>query len=229
MNTKPLYKKPVSNNKELNTTMPTPNTVETELKQEVLVEKITDTQSDVTTVIEPVVTQAPTVTNVKTTVKAEPTSGLNVPALLDTIRESGTVFEKMTLTGLDIYKKNMAPKVPVEPSDGAKYQNNLWKVIQSVLENAPENEFTKIWSIVLIYIHVEREGVFNDKYLYRFAEHWGWGLDELNTFQRVLHLATLTADSTTRKENLKKVSMSKITASGFSERAKQRISNYYLN
>jgi hypothetical protein len=229
--TKTQYSKSVSN-KELDTSMiPTSTTEAIEvvkleevknsfsINETAMGEAVPTPQSEIT---------PPVVTNVEI-VKEKTKNDLDVPTLLATIRESGTVFEKMTLTGLDIYKKNMAPRVPVDPNDGAKYQNGLWKVLQSVLENAPENEFTKIWSVILIYIHAEQEGVFNDRYLYRFAEHWGWDLDELKTFQRIMHLVTLTADSKTRKENLKKVTITKVIATGFSERAKQRITNYYLN
>jgi hypothetical protein len=151
----------------------------------------------------------------------------NLDAVFEQMRQTGTVYEKMTMASLDAYKDNMTPGLPVSPDAGARQQYNLWKLLEALVEASPEAEFKKLWSVTLAFIHGNINGVFNDRYVYRFADQWVWGLGELNAFQRLLNLATTTANSATRKNDLRRVSIDKTLAEGFSEKAKQRLGNYY--
>jgi hypothetical protein len=151
----------------------------------------------------------------------------NLEAVFEQMRQTGTVYEKMTMASLDAYKNNMTPGLPVSPDAGARQQYNLWKLLEALVEASPEAEFKKLWSVTLAFIHGNINGVFNDRYVYRFADQWVWGLGELNAFQRLLNLATTTANSATRKNDLRRVSIDKTLAEGFSEKAKQRLGNYY--
>lgn len=151
----------------------------------------------------------------------------NLEAVFEQMRQTGTVYEKMTMASLDAYKDNMAPGLPVSPDAGARQQYNLWKLLEALVEASPEAEFKKLWSVTLAFIHGNINGVFNDRYVYRFADQWVWGLGELNAFQRLLNLATTTSNSATRKNDLRRVSIDKTLAEGFSEKAKQRLGNYY--
>lgn len=172
------------------------------------------------------VAQAPVVKN--TVVAPKPISSEpTIESLFETMRQSGTVYEKSVMASLDAYREKMAPGIPVNPDDGARQQYNLWKLFETVVESAPEQEFKKLWSVMLAYINGNISGVFNDRYVYRFADQWVWGLGELNAFQRLLNLAITTSNPATRQIDIRRVSVAKTLAEGFSEKAKERLNNYY--
>lgn len=173
----------------------------------------------------PVVEQPVVVKNV--VVKPTITIPKDATTIINEMRANGTVYELMLLASIDKYKYVMAPGAPIDADAGAREQYNFWKAISSIVENSPEAEFNKLWSVLLIYVNDNIKGVFDDRYVYRFATNWTWPVVDLKAYQRILNLITVTCDPATRSSNIRKINMHKTLAEGFSEKAKQRISNYY--
>jgi hypothetical protein len=195
-----------------------------------VIENTSELTAETTPVMEvPVISVAPVVVkNVEVKPITINTSVTNdFSSVFEKMRQSGTVYEKMTMASLDFYVAKMQPGFPVSPEDGARQQYGLWKLFETLLEGAPEAEFKKLWSVLLAYVHQNINGVFNDRYVYRFADQWVWGLDELSNMQRVINLVITTCNPATRKDDVRRVSISRTFAEGFSEKAKQRIANYY--
>jgi hypothetical protein len=142
------------------------------------------------------------------------------------MRETGTVFEKMTMASLDSYVDKMKPGLPIPADVGARNQYALWKLFESVIETAPETEFKKLWSVILAFFNADKTGVFGERYVYRFADQWVWSIDELNSMQRIINLVINTKTPATRALDIKRISIAK-TVEGFSEKAKERLNNYY--
>lgn len=176
---------------------------------------------------EPVAVAEQAVVVKNTVVKPVVTMPKEAAVVIDEMRSNGTVYEKMLLASVDNYKFKMAPGAPIDADTGAREQYNLWKAISSIVENSPESEFTKLWSVLLIYVNDNINGIFADRYIYRFAANWSWSESELKAYQRILNLITVTCDPATRSTNIRKVNIHKTLAEGFTEKAKQRISNYY--
>jgi len=170
----------------------------------------------------------PAVVNTVVAPAAKPTTAAesSMENVFQKMRESGTVFEKMTMASLDNYVEKMKPGLPVSSEVGARNQHSLWKLFESVIETAPETEFKKLWSVILAFFNADKSGVFGERYVYRFADQWVWSIDELNSMQRILNLVINTKNPATRALDVKRISIAK-TVEGFSEKAKERLNNYY--
>jgi hypothetical protein len=170
----------------------------------------------------------PAVVNTVVTSAAKPATAAEATMVnvFQKMRESGTVFEKMTMASLDSYVDKMKPGLPIPADVGARNQFALWKLFESVIETAPEAEFKKLWSVILAFFNADKSGVFGERYVYRFADQWVWSIDELNSMQRILNLVINTKTPATRALDIKRISIAK-TVEGFSEKAKERLNNYY--
>ena len=143
------------------------------------------------------------------------------------IKMVGTLAEKTLVEQLETYAKQMAPGIPVQGDLGARIQYGLHRTLMSVIDNGGE-EFNNLWNIVLSYFFEYRKGVFDDYYVFRFAEYWGKTQEELNCFHRVLNLIMLSCDPKTRGQNVaKQVDFQRTMSQGFSDRARQNILRFY--
>lgn len=179
-----------------------------------------------TPAVEPVV--KPVVVNTVVAPAAKPATAAetSMENVFQKMRENGTVFEKMTMASLDSYVDKMKPGLPIAADVGARNQHALWKLFESVIETAPETEFKKLWSVILAFFNADKTGVFGERYVYRFADQWVWSIDELNSMQRIINLVINTKTPATRALDVKRISIPK-TVEGFSEKAKERLNNYY--
>lgn len=144
------------------------------------------------------------------------------------VEASGTSDQRNLVAFLQGYVTKMAPGVPFDFQDGAKVQYNLWKTIHSVTENYTQDDFRKLWFILLAFFHKHSgKGAFGERYVFRASEFWTHGDDELNAFQRILNLLIITADPVTRQKGLASVSVTNSVHVGFSEEARQRVLTFY--
>lgn len=155
---------------------------------------------------------------------AQPT---NLSDIVAQIKKSGTIAQKSLVTSIEAYMTNMAPGKPVKTDDGAKYQYQLWKTIQNLAHNAPVEEFKSLWNLLLMFVNQHKQGVFHDRYLFRFSEYWVHSIEELNGFQRILNLINLTCDPATRALGLRQINMDATLTDGFTDEARQRILSFY--
>lgn len=196
--------------------------------------------------IEAVVTAAPVVVEVKapeapaapvvqtTQAKTDP-EVLNTEAkalegfdaLIAELKATGTSSQKALISSFEQYAFNMQPGKPMDSEKGAKHQYTFWKTIQHLVENSPEGEFNKLWSILLAYAHQHKSGVFGERYIMRFTEQWRQSEDELAAYQRIINLIKLTADPQTRAKNMREVNISRTLELVFSEQGRQRVGNFY--
>lgn len=148
---------------------------------------------------------------------------------MEEFRRTGTSNQRTLIAGLDAYVANMAPRVAISAADGAKNQFQLWKLLELVLVKYPREEFQVLWNIVLLYFdyYGAQDQVFGARYVYRFAPDWSQSELDLRNFQKVINLATLTANPTTRVNNLRKVSFSIMMSDKFPQEAGQRLSQFY--
>jgi hypothetical protein len=120
----------------------------------------------------------------------------------------------------------MAPGIKMTQVDGAKHQESLWNLIKNVVNLDPE-EFKKAWTLLLAFFNNYADGVFNDRYVFRFFEVVNLDPASIAGFQNILNLIKLTAEPSTRTVSLKQVDLEKTTNKGFTEKAKQNIMSFY--
>lgn len=114
---------------------------------------------------------------------------------------------------LDSYVENMRPGRPIEPKDGAAMQAVLWNTIRLILKQ-PAPDFVTLLNNLLNTIKVNRQGVFNERYVYRFLDEVRITAPERRNFERILNLFLTTCDPQTRLASLRQVSL-QTTLSGF--------------
>lgn len=143
------------------------------------------------------------------------------------IKENGTVAEKSLCNVLETYIERMAPLKPISPEEGARAQYSLWKALSTLLENGPDNEFKKLWELILKYFDNYKDGVFGDRYIYRFSQNWTWAKTENEAYIRLLNLIKVSANPITRSMALRQVNLDATMQVGFSEMAKNRLISFY--
>lgn len=179
------------------------------------------------------VTQQQTAVAVATTPVApvvqdtSPAAPSDFEATVAKLKSEGTGAQKATILGIEQYIDNMKPGKPLQHHDGAMHQYRFWKLISHLLETAPQEEFRKLWAILLLHAKQHSEGVFADRYVFRFAEHWSQNVAELNAFQRIINIIRLTADPEKRAAGLKQVDLNRSMEEGFTETARQRLISFY--
>lgn len=190
--------------------------------------KITETQSEVTQPPTQAPTQAPTSAPevvVKQLVKSVPIAD-SFPERIRHLKDKGTTAERGLINTLEDYISKMSPGRPVTPDEGSRHQYGLWSALSTII-NHNHKEFQTLWNLVLAYFNEYRNGVFADRYVFRFPEAWSKSASDLDTFQRMLNLVSLTSDPKTRTAGLKQVDMHRLLAKGISDQGRQNILRFY--
>ena len=154
-------------------------------------------------------------------------TGMSFEDRIAELKVSGTQNQKTVINELEQYIARMKPGMPVDGDKGAKAQYGLWHTLRKILETMPQEEFKNLWMLVMLYFHQHREGVFHERYVFRFSEFWNWSEKDLTAFQRILNLLKLTANPATRNAALKQVNLERSLADGISEEARQRLVTLY--
>jgi len=158
---------------------------------------------------------------------SKPIPSTDFQTLIANMRSTGTQAQKILIASLDRYVTDMQPGRVVKDSEGARSQYNLWKAITYIAETAPVDEFKRLWNILLAYSEEYKDGVFQDRYIFRFSEYWIWSEHELNGLHRILNIIKLTSNTATRADGLRQVSLDRSLMEGFTDDARQRIIMFY--
>lgn len=125
------------------------------------------------------------------------------------------------------YVEKMAVARPISASDGAFQQSQLWRgVINQLLQQSPE-VFNIGWAYFLSVVLTHREGCFSPAYFNRFRDNLKLTIDERRSFERLLHLAYITADPLSRQLALKQVDFNQILARLSNENQRQLLIGFY--
>lgn len=174
----------------------------------------------------PQVVQPPVKTDPVVELK-QPEAAVGFAALIQNIKTEGTPEQKRMILGIEQYMERMTPGLSMDFNDGARHQHMLWKLLQGVIERAPQEQFKRMWSIILGYFEQHKDGVFGDRYIYRFSEYWHQGEAELAAFQRIINVIRLTSNAEERAKGLRQVDLSRSLEQGFSEQGRQRVVGFY--
>lgn len=159
------------------------------------------------------------------------TAGNTGDSVLDVLikRAEGNPAQQALVNGLRNYTTAMAKGVPMSPTKGIEHQYTLWAILKGVVEaNQTYEEFRAQWNIVLAYFHHYNNGCLGGRYVFRFADTWARGSEQLGYFQKLLNLIHVTSDPTTRQEFAgKKVDVKRTMEEGFSPEAAGRVLQYY--
>ena len=186
-----------------------------EIIQEELISTEELTQETVEeTVIETVEVQEPEV--VKETVSEA------TPA---TIQEGFTPVYKVELE-LSQYAEAMDKQKVVNPEEGGRWQYSLFNTIKSIL-NVPDQEtFNKEWNTVLNYFNKNKDGIFNESFIFRFPQNWPGSPQEFTMHRRIVYTLIQTANPKTRNKAIAEINMSMVTE-GMTEKQRNHLNAFY--
>lgn len=127
---------------------------------------------------------------------------------------------------LDAYNDAMGRGKSVDPDEGGKWQYSLFTTIRGIFGAKDQEEFSKEWTTLLAYFLKEKDGIFNENFLFRFPNNWPGSAAEFALFRRLAYVAIQTADPKTRRKELKDLDLEKVTE-GLTEEQRGKFINFY--
>jgi hypothetical protein len=127
---------------------------------------------------------------------------------------------------LNNYAEAMDNKKAINPEEGGRWQYSLFSVLKSILNVSSQEEFNKEWNTVLGYFNENKDGIFNEKFMFRFPEHWSGSTTEYTLFRRLVYTIIQTAAPKGRKKALGDINMAMVTES-MTEPQRNKLLSYY--
>lgn len=127
---------------------------------------------------------------------------------------------------LNSYAEAMDKKKAIVPEEGGKWQYSLYTTVKSILNAKTQEEFNAEWNTLLLFFNKNKEGIFNEKFIYRFPEQWPGSNNEFTSFRRIVYLIIQTADPKARKKGMAEINMTLVTE-GLNEAQRNRLLAFY--
>lgn len=173
----------------------------------------------------PVVVDAPVVQQVATVV-----NGIEMSvALADVyaqVKATGNQAVILAFNAIFDYMVAMKPGITMPDDTGARNQANLYRAIRAIIENS-ENDFQISFATLLKLFDEYKEGVFNEKYIFRFIENLTLNMDDQQAYRRIVNLIKIAAPVQGRAEALKQLSFTKSLQYGFTDAGKQKVLTFF--
>lgn len=124
------------------------------------------------------------------------------------------------------YIDRMYPGNAHRGNEGAMLQVKLYRTIQTVLR-MEGRRFITAYSLLLKMVNENRDGVFNERYVFRYFDALNITNPERRNFERILNLLLVTCDPKTRAKATRQVDI-ELTMEGFrNPEMYQRITEFY--
>ena len=125
------------------------------------------------------------------------------------------------------YAEAMDKKNSMVPEAGGKWQYSLFKAIKSIFNAATQEAFNNEFNTILSFFNKNKDGIFNEKFIFRFPENWPGSPNEYTQNRRLIYLIIQTADPKTRRKALDEINMEMI-AEGLTEAQRGMLFNFYM-
>ena len=137
-------------------------------------------------------------------------------------------FKPVYKVQLDLanYAEAMDRKKSIVPEEGGKWQYSLFTTIKNVLSTKDQEQFNKEWNTALVFFHQNKDGIFNENFLFRFPEQWPGSSTEFTAFRRIAYVMIQTADAKARRKALQDINM-ELVVQGLKEDQRTRLLNFY--
>jgi hypothetical protein len=127
---------------------------------------------------------------------------------------------------LNNYAEAMDKTKAINPEEGGRWQYSLFNTIKSIL-NAPDQEtFNKEWNTVLNYFNKNKDGIFNENFIFRFPQNWPGSPQEFTMHRRIVYTLIQTANPKTRNKTIAEINMSMVTE-GMTEKQRNHLNAFY--
>lgn len=160
-------------------------------------------------------------------VKQEPVQEKQeVAAPVVTTKQEG--FTPVMKVQLDLtnYAEAMDNKKSIVPEEGGRWQYSLFNTLKEVLNAKDQETFNKEWNTALMFFHQNKDGIFNENFIFRFPEQWPGSANEFTTFRRIVYVMLQTADVKKRKSALKEVNL-ELVVENLNQAQRTKFLNFY--
>lgn len=157
--------------------------------------------------------------------KKEAAATTDADVVIENARNSTNQLIKGVAVFLDKYNSSMAPGYSIDPKAGGSLQLNLYTSVNQILAQADYTEFRAAFNVLLAYMSKYAEGIFSERYLFRFAEEWPAGPDKLVHFQAMMNLLKIINNPKERPVKTY-VSLDRTFNTGFTETGKENIMRF---
>lgn len=127
---------------------------------------------------------------------------------------------------LNNYAEAMKPSNPIDPEEGGRWQYSLFAAIKSILSSKSQEDFMKEWNTLLNYFNKNKDGIFNENFIFRFPETWPGSANEYTLSRRILYTIIQTADPKTRRKAIAEINLALVTE-GMTEDQKNKFLAFY--
>jgi hypothetical protein len=165
----------------------------------------------------------------ETVVESKPVEAPVVEKQKASVSQSQKGFKPVYKVELELagYAEAMDKKNVMVPEVGGKWQHSLFKAIKSVFAATSQETFNNEFNTILSFFNKNKDGVFNEKFIFRFPECWPGSPNEYTQNRRLVYLIIQTADPKARRKALDEINM-ELVAEGLPEAHKQMLFNFYL-
>lgn len=128
---------------------------------------------------------------------------------------------------LNTYVEKMSPGKTISPADGVFQQTQLWQGVIKFLLQQPPAVFMAGWALFLQAVAEYRTGAFSPAYINRFREEIKLTTTERRNYERLMHLAYVTAEKRTRALALRQIDLKVVLAGLPTEEQRQKLLGFY--
>jgi len=133
---------------------------------------------------------------------------LTVDEKLQRIAEKGVPVFKSLVSKLIGYREAMSSTGITDPKFGASKQYDLLMTLKSALSDPDYNSFKVKFDIINLAV-MNYQDAFSTPALCRFDAYWTWNKKDMQTLHNLAIVINTLADLSKRKENIKKVNLTK--------------------
>jgi hypothetical protein len=142
------------------------------------------------------------------------------------VSKSTNPLVSIIIGNLKQYMFTMKPRQTVSDGVGANMQEMLWRTFFMIIEKG-EEDFKDLFSLLLRCFHEYEEGVFNERFVFRFTDNINLPKNQRLGFMRILNLLKLTANPLNRKAGLKQQDIHKTLGDVFTDKGYQNVINFF--
>lgn len=154
-------------------------------------------------------------------------------AFLADVAVNGTEVQKRMLNAICDFSFRLRPKAPIQPADCNKAQHEFLRHLQWLLKK-DFNEFRQGWATLLIYFSVNHGtptprdySALSEYSATRYMNHWSKSNEEAQLFTDLITLLRTTRNASTRKHNVKMISLEKIGVGLFTDKEISNLKQFY--
>ena len=194
-------------------------------EQPVVQEQVTKTEE---VAVAAVVPELPVIAVQKTPAELQEELFSQIETEVDRILKDCSLVRKSQFEIIKAYVRNMAPRKPMDVSEGKRHQATLAITLNAIL-NMPDTDgdYNKSLTALLRVFELAAKSTFSEHYAFRFLESVEMTNDKIDEFTRILNLLIVLGPRDGRKEAIRQIDFNKSLRLGFSDEARQRILAYF--